>query len=163
MGSVTEIANSATNVAGTTSATASLNTDQVTNFIVKIRLDPSSYAAEVARGIQYPFRPGMSASVDIITDVREDVLTVPIQAVTVRLEDEDADEEKYDEVIFANEADTVRKIKITTGIQDDEYIEIMEGVEDGLSVVSGPYSSLSKVLKDGTEIRIKEDDKKKDE
>jgi HlyD family secretion protein len=162
-GTVTEIANSATNVAGTTSATASLNTDQVTNFIVKIRLDPASYASEVASGIQYPFRPGMSASVDIITDVREDVLTVPIQAVTVRLEDEDADEEKYDEVVFTNEADTVRKIKITTGIQDDEYIEITNGVEDGLSVVSGPYSSLSKVLKDGTSIRIKEEDKKKDE
>ena len=123
IGSVTEIANSATNVAGTTSATASLNTDQVTNFIVKIRLDPSSYATEVASGVQYPFRPGMSASVDIVTDVREDVLTLPIQAVTVRIEDEDADEEEYDEVVFVNEADTVRKIKITTGIQDDEYIE----------------------------------------
>jgi len=163
IGSVTEIANSATNVAGTTSATASLNTDQVTNFIVKIRLDPASYAAEVAKGIQYPFRPGMSASVDIITEVKTNVLTVPIQAVTVRLEDEDAEEEVYDEVVFTNEADTVRKIKITTGIQDDEYIEIVEGIQEGCSIVSGPYSALSKVLENGTKVRIKEDEKEKSE
>ncbi len=160
-GQVTEIANSATNVAGTTSATASLNTDQVTNFIVKIRLDPESYGSQITEDVSYPFRPGMSASVDIITDVKEETLAVPIQSVTVRLENEETDEEKYKEVVFVYEADTARMIEVKTGIQDDEYIEILDGLEEGLSVVSGPYKALSKTLENGTHLRLKEEDKKK--
>ena len=162
-GRVTEIANSATNVAGTTSATASLNTDQVTNFIVKIRMDASSYKDLVQEGIQYPFRPGMSASVDIITEIKEDILVVPIQAVTVRLEDEEDESSDYKEVVFTFEADTARMIEVKTGIQDDEFIELTSGVDAGLTIVSGPYSALSKVLKNGTELRLKEDDDKNGE
>ncbi len=159
-GRVTEIANSATNLAGQT-AQASLNTDQVTNFIVKIRLDPASYEDLITPANRFPFRPGMSASVDIITDVKENVLSVPIQAVTVRLPDgqEDAD---YDEVVFVMEADTARKVIVKTGIQDDEFIHIVQGLQGEESIVTGPYSALSKVLESGTALRIKEE-KDKDE
>ncbi|MEL6122657.1 MAG: efflux RND transporter periplasmic adaptor subunit, partial [Bacteroidota bacterium] len=161
-GYVSEIANSATNVAGTTSATATLNTDQVTNFIVKIRLDPASYQEEVRSGIRYPFRPGMSASVDIVTEIKSDILTVPIQAVSVRMDEEDEEQEEYDEVVFAYEADTARMIKVSTGIQDDEYIEITSGLDADIEVISGPYVAISKVLKDGSELRKKEEDGPKD-
>ncbi|MEL6388721.1 MAG: efflux RND transporter periplasmic adaptor subunit [Bacteroidota bacterium] len=161
-GYVSEIANSATNVAGTTSATATLNTDQVTNFIVKIRLDPASYQEEVRSGIRYPFRPGMSASVDIVTEIKSDILTVPIQAVSVRMDEEDEEQEEYDEVVFAYEADTARMIKVSTGIQDDEYIEITSGLDADIEVISGPYVAISKVLKDGSELRKKEEEGPKD-
>ena len=161
-GHVTEIANSATNVAGTTSATASLNTDQVTNFIVKIRLDPSSYADEIADGVDYPFRPGMSASVSIITDVKTDILTVPIQSVTVRVLDEESDDDEYEEIVFVYEADTARIIKVKTGIQDDESIQIISGLEADTEIISGPYIAVSKELEEGSELRRKEDDDKKE-
>ena len=157
-GIVTEIANSATNVAGM-SANASLNTDQVTNFIVKIRINNDSYNDLISEGQQYPFRPGMSASVDIITDVKKDILTVPIQAVTVRIDEDDEDAE-YEEVVFVYDADTAKMIYVTTGIQDDDFIHIVSGLDDSTQLVSGPYSALSKVLEDGSQLRIKEDDKK---
>ena len=83
-GIVTEIANSASNT-----ATASLTTDQVTNFVVKIRINPDSYADLVTKNNPSPFRPGMSASVEINTRTESDVLSVPIQAVTTREKDED--------------------------------------------------------------------------
>ena len=92
-GYVTEIANSASNVAGTTSATASLNTDQVTNFIVKIRIDPNSYSDIGVDSKGYAFRPGMSASVDIITETKDDILVIPIQSVAVRVLDKESKDE----------------------------------------------------------------------
>ncbi len=163
-GYVTEIANSASNVAGTTSATASLNTDQVTNFIVKIRIDPTSYADIGVDSKGYAFRPGMSASVDIITETKDDILVIPIQSVAVRVLDKDAKDEEYEEVVFVYEADTARMIPVTTGIQDDEYIHITEGLDKGVEIISGPYSALSKELDNGTELRKKEsDDKVKEE
>lgn len=162
LGTVTEIANSAANVASGTSN--SLNTDQVTNFIVKIRLDPDSYRDLLSSttGHKYPFRPGMSASVDIITQVQEDILTVPIQAVSMRDISEEDQDEKFQEVIFLYEGDTARMVHVSTGIQDDEYIHITEGLEKEVEIVSGPYSALAKVLENGTELRLKEDDKSKD-
>lgn len=162
-GVVMEIANSASNAAS--GSNASLNTDQVTNFIVKIRLDPSSYADLLLKSKRFPFRPGMSTSVDIITDVKDNVLTVPIQSVTMRdIKEKDEKEEKYQEVVFVYEADTARMISVTTGIQDDEYINIVSGLDTGMNIVSGPYSALSKVIESGTLLRLKEDkekDKKK--
>lgn len=159
-GTVTEIANSASNAASGTST--SLNTDQVTNFIVKIRLDPSSYMDLLDGGKSYPFRPGMSASVDIITDVKADVLTVPIQAVTMRDVSEDGEEEKFQEVVFLYEADTAKMIQVTTGVQDDEFIYIPEGLSSDVEIISGPYSTLSKVIEPGTLLRHKEEGNKKD-
>lgn len=165
-GTVTEIANSASNIS---SGGVSLNTDQVTNFIVKVRIDPASYKSMLSGSKKYPFRPGMSASVDIFTNEENDIPTVPIQCVTVReKEDEDdkkdEDDEDLIEVVFVMSGDTVRMEEVTTGIQDDEYIQILSGLEIDDEVVTGPYSAVSKKLKEGKTVRIKEDKKKdKDE
>ncbi len=160
-GTVTEIANSAANAASGTSS--SLNTDQVTNFIVKIRLDASSYEDLLIGKSTYPFRPGMSTSVEVITNVKEDVLTIPIQAVTVRDISEEDEEEKLQEVVFLYSADTAQMVEVTTGIQDDEFIQISSGLNDGDEVVSGPYSALSKILEDGSELRKREKENEKGE
>jgi len=162
IGFVTEIANSAANSA--TAATGSLNTDQVTNFIVKIIINPDSYKDIISPINPYPFRPGMSASVDIITSVKDGIVTAPIQAITVRKQNEDDDKnEEMDEVVFSMNADTAVKHIVTTGIQDDDYIEILSGLDEGQKIISGPYSVVSRTLESGTEVREKEeeDDKKK--
>lgn len=170
MGSVSEIANSASNISG---AAAALNTDQVTNFAVKIRLDPNSYKKLVTTKQKYPFRPGMSASVDIYTDQAKDVLTIPIQAVTAKEiteEDEESkgeksDEEKtdedYKEVVFVHSADTVDMREVKTGIQDDEYIQVLGGLELDEEIIKGPYSAVASKLEQGTEVTKKKERKKK--
>ena len=153
-GTVTEIANSASNIQ---TAQVSLNSDQVTNFIVKIRIDPSSYSNLITGINQYPFRPGMSATVDIYTESEKDALTIPIQAVTVRDLDEEDREEKFEEVVFVIEADTVTQYQVTTGIQDDEFIVVKSGLQDSMTIVTGPYSIISKTLKQGDLVRKKEE------
>ncbi|MCC7245952.1 MAG: efflux RND transporter periplasmic adaptor subunit [Saprospiraceae bacterium] len=171
-GKVTEIGNSASNL--TSIGGASLNTDQVTNFIVKIRVDPTSYTDLVQDKRQYPFRPGMSASVDIFTHVAENTLTVPIISVTAR---EDKKEEKDDaapntekeehkslndikEIVFVVTGDTVAVREVKTGIQDNDHIEILSGIQEGDMVVSGPYSAISRKLESGSRIQVT--DKNKD-
>ena len=169
-GKVTEIANSASN----TGTSISLNTDQVTNFIVKIRIDPESYRDIVQKGKKFPFRPGMSASVDINTEIQQDVLSVPIQSVTTREEEEkdgkEGEEEKakkkkeneeIKEVVFIMSADTVKMVEVKTGIQDDENIQILSGLEEGDEVVAGPYSAISRKLKSGMQVRLEDKEKKK--
>jgi len=159
-GIVTEIANSATN-----SNAATLTTDQVTNFIVKIRIDSKSYGDLISQGQRFAFRPGMSASVEINTHTVADILSIPIQSVTTREgnENEKADkEENIKEVVFLMEADTARMAEVKTGVQDDTYIEILSGIEEGDIVVVGPYSAVSKKLKEGMTLQEKKD-KKKDE
>lgn len=159
-GKITEIANSASNL--NTGLGASISNDQVTNFPVKIRILSESYKSLITKGRPYPFRPGMSASVDIYTDVAKDVITVPIQAVTTRVDEETEDDvEKFDEVVFVFESDTVRPIKVKSGIQNDEYIQILSGITDNQEIISGPYSAVAKKLKSGSEARIQEDDDKK--
>ena len=153
-GTVTEIANSASNIA---TAQASLNSDQVTNFIVKVRIDPNSYTGLISSINQYPFRPGMSATVDIYTESERDAVTIPIQAVTVRDLDKEDREENFEEVVFIVESDTLRQAKVVTGIQDDEYIVVLEGVNLGENVVTGPYSTISKTLKQGDLVRKKDE------
>lgn len=169
-GVVTQIANSATG-AGTTT---SLNSDQVTNFEVRIRIEPSSYLDLIKGGNQYPFRPGMSASVEINTETVADVVSVPIQSVTTREKDENKkksnrqfvnnenspEETKEDrrddlmEVVFIVQADTVDMIQVRTGVQDDSYIEVKSGLKVGDKVVSGPYSAIARKLKKGEEVRV---------
>jgi len=149
-GVVSEIANSAAN---TTAVTTSLNTDQVTNFIVKARIDPKSYTG-MAR---FPFRPGMSASVDIFTHQERDVLSVPIQAVTVR----ENDDKVIEEVVFIYEADTARMVKVKTGIQDDDYIQVLQGLDEDIEIVSGPYTAVSKTIEEGSQLRYKEENEDK--
>jgi len=169
-GTVTEIANSASNLAG---AAAALNTDQVTNFIVKIRIDSKSYKNLIKPGMQYPFRPGMSASVDIYTNESKDVLSIPIQAVTARELDEDEIEEakeegkdveakEFKEIVFVYGADTVAMKEVTTGVQDDEFIQILSGLELDEEIVTGPYVAISTKLDEGDTVHIKEDEKDKD-
>ena len=152
-GKVKQIANSAED-----SGVSGLSTDQVTNFIVTINIDPTSYENLVTGDQPFPFRPGMSAAVDIYTDKAEDVLSVPIQAVTTRLiNEEDKDEE---EVVFVMKGDTVDMVQVVTGIQDDTNIEVKSGLEEGESVVTAPYSAISRELERGTEVRIKEEEGK---
>ncbi len=166
-GVVYQIANSATN-----SSSVTLTSDQVTNFVVKIRIDGSSYKDLIGPNKKYPFRPGMSASVEINTHTEKDALSVPIQAVTTRekedkkssrrkgklVKNESDNSEPVFEVVFIAEADTVRMAKVKTGIQDDSSIQILSGVEEGEEIVIGPYSAISKKLKEGDEIEIVEEE-----
>lgn len=157
-GTVTQIANSANNTA---TASTSLTSDQVTNFEVRINIDPESYQDLITANMRYPFRPGMSASVEIMTNTRDGVLSAPIQAVTVRdpkaSKDEGVEEETrtsdYLEVVFLVQGDSVKQQEVVTGIQDDEFIEIISGVEDGQKIVKGPYSAVSRKLADGAKIQ----------
>ena len=170
LGHVTEIANSAVEEGGV----QSLTSERVTNFVVKIRIDPSSYADVLKDSDGYAFRPGMSASVNINTEIEPDAISVPIQAVTTR--DPDADEEGKDdkedevkddekdledllEVVFVVNADTVKMIEVETGIQDDEFIHVKAGLTEGDQVVTGPYRIISKRLKEGMRVRSKDDNK----
>ncbi len=161
-GMVTEIANSATTSSATTS-------DQVTNFIVKIRILRSSYD-DLARTIgnkRTVFRPGMSASVEVQTESVYQVLALPIESVTTRNQSDtdsskttktgfrkNAEKSKEDvEVVFVCKADNTLVIrKVTTGIQDDKFIHIISGISDGEEVVSGPYSAVSRTLRNGDKV-----------
>ena len=169
-GKVTLIANSAST---TGAATVSLTSDQVTNFEVRIDIDPASYQDLITENKKHPMRPGMSASVEINTEVKADVLSVPIQAVTTREkkdakkknagkkeEEEDVKDEDLKEVVFiATEADTVKMVEVTTGIQDDSYIQILSGLDEGSEIITAPYSAISRKLKNGEKIqKVKEDE-----
>ncbi len=154
-GRVKEIANSASGQG------AGLTSDQVINFVVKIQILPDSYKDLLKKDANFPFRPGMSASVDIFTKQSENVIAVPIQAVTLRAKNKDLDDAKDDEieVVFRVSADTVQQVEVKTGIQDDTYIEIFSGLNVDDKIAVGPYRTVSKVLEDG--MKIKEMDKKK--
>lgn len=168
-GRVTEIAHSASNITG---ASGSLNSDQVTNFTVKIRVSPESYQDLLSPGKNYPFRPGMSASVDIFTKSADKALSVPLISVTTRddkkdLEDPDAPEAKktsatglndIKEIVFVISGDTVAIKEVRTGIQDNDYIEIVSGINEGEKVVTGPYAAVSRKLESGKRITIVDKD-----
>jgi HlyD family secretion protein len=132
-GIVSEIANSA-DVMGTSA-------DQVTNFEVKIRVVD-----------QEAFRPGMTATVEVQTTYEYNVLTVPIQAVTTR-KDTAASDEKL-ECVFVLEGGKVKQQYVSTGVQDDEFIHVLTGLSDSVELVTGPYSAVSKLLKDGTRVTV---------
>lgn len=171
-GIVTEIANSA-NVAGTSA-------DQVTNFSVKILLLESSYKDLISSetGNVYPFRPGMSATVDIQTETRKNVISVPIQAVTTRSMNENkkgasapdetkaenddvkitkkepkTEEDQKVEVVFLYKDGKVKKQPVKTGIQDSENIEITEGLKAGDEIVVAPFNAINKLLNDSSLVK----------
>jgi HlyD family secretion protein len=168
VGRVSQIANSSKNSASM--GGAALATDQVTNFEVRIKIDPQSYADLVTSQRKYPFRPGMSAAVEIKTTIKENILTVPIQSVTTREKeglakkeaksgtDGGASNKKIDElreVVFVYEkGDTIQMKEVKTGIQDDSYIEILTGLKKGAKVVSAPYSLIFKKLKQGDKVIV---------
>ena len=177
-GIVTEIANSA-DVTGTGSA------DQVTNYKVKIRITTphnldhaggeflAMNVSETPSADFSPnFKPGMSANVDIRTNTVYDVVSVPIQAVTVRdfaLDVSEVDTTKTDNgtrrnrgtrnedfrrVVFVNEDGIAKRLEVETGISDNSHIQIMSGIEAGMEVVTGSYRVLSRELEDGNAIKV---------
>jgi HlyD family secretion protein len=177
-GVVRELAASAANAGGTgsgTSAASGTVSDEVTNFIVKIRVTDKDVA----------LRPGMSGTADIETQSVKDAVAVPIQSVTVRdaagltadkleeqkakevhersgndldvataKEDAQRDRDKLLRVVFVRSGDKVRLQRVETGIADNSDIEIKSGLKSGDEVVSGSYAAISRLLKDGSAIKI---------
>ncbi|SDJ88054.1 HlyD family secretion protein [Catalinimonas alkaloidigena] len=166
-GIVTSIANT---------ANEALTTDAVTEFEVKVRILNESYE-DLAEGIKTvsPFRPGMTASVEIITDRRQDVLSVPLAAVTTRSPNDDKKPGENNEgpnassntqetrpgaepieVVFVVKDGKAERRPVKTGISDFDNIEILSGLQEGEVVVSGPFRTVSQKLKDGDDVRIEE-------
>ena len=131
-----------------------MSSDQVTNFEVKIRLLKSSYLDLLALS-DSPFLPGMSANVEIQTQVKTQIPSLPIEAIGTRTEEDTTTlEESIDEVIFSIEEGRAVKHVIQTGIQDSRYIEIVSGIEGLEEVIVGPYDAISNKLKKGTRVAI---------
>jgi len=174
-GVVTAIANTAKDAA---------TLEAVTEFEVRIRLLNDSYS-KLAETMAFPFRPGMTASVDIITEQKSKALSVPLSAVTTRAAgapgstgstvgnenkgDENADNENneaastapaapVEEVVFVYDSaiNKVKAVKVTTGISDFENIEILSGIKPGQKVVAGPFRAVSKTLTDGALVTVKD-------
>ncbi|HEY4651067.1 MAG TPA: efflux RND transporter periplasmic adaptor subunit [Pontibacter sp.] len=149
--------------------------EAVTEFEVRIRLLNESYN-HLAEKSPRPFRPGMTASVDIVTERKGNALSVPLSAVTTRTEDKktekkekeeetaaaEAEEKrpavKVDEIVFVYDAatNTVKAQKVKTGISDFDNIKIISGITAGQKVVSGPFRAVSKTLKDGSKVIVKD-------
>ena len=183
-GVVTQIASSVA-TAGTSSS--SVSTNDVTNYKVHIRLSPDSYKDlfDPSRPKNLVFRPGMTASADIQTKTHNNVLSVPINAVTTREKNSDETAtakkdpnkapddntmqqakpatsltEDLDEVVFLLQPDgKVKKVKVKTDVQDINNIEIKEGLQEGDQVITGPYGTVSKILKDGSKVTVVPKDK----
>ncbi|MFY0598695.1 MAG: efflux RND transporter periplasmic adaptor subunit [Cyclobacteriaceae bacterium] len=163
-GVVTQIANSANN---------KMSADAVTEFEVRIKILNSSYKDLVEeKGLKYPFRPGMTASVDIITERKKNVISVPLAAVTTRKANQDEEEGKnekislndkeIEEVVFVVDIDgKAIKTKVKTGISDFDNIEILEGLNVDEKVVKGPFLVVSKRLKNDDLVKEKEEDEEK--
>ena len=161
-GIVTEISNS---------ANSSLTADQVTNFKVKVRILKESYdhLLEGKPENFSPFRPGMTATVEIITNRKNDVIAVPISAVVVKSDtstvkkNENRDRpnvtDKKFETVFIKEGDEAVLRVIRTGIQDDANIEVVSGLQVGEEVITGPYNTVTKILKPGDKVEIAKKEK----
>jgi HlyD family secretion protein len=175
-GVVYEIASSA-NSSGTASV---VSNDAVTEFEVKIRVLRSSYADLIKGKLSYPLKPGMTASVEILTNRKENIATVPLSSVTTReigaevKEGEKKEEdgtnstnandaleakkrkENTKEVVFVMEKGKAKMIQVKTGISDFENIEIVSGLKDGQEIISGPYATVAKKLKEGDLVKKKD-------
>lgn len=169
-GIVTEIANSSNNTG--------ISVDQVTNFVVKIRMLRESYSYLVNDKNSIPFRPGMSANVDIQTRRVRKVIAIPIQAVTTRNSDslsvksnsdDDGEvivkddkeekeqkklEQKIKEYVFVVKNGIIKQIEVNSGIQDNDFIEIKSGIKKNDEIICGPYRVVSKTLNESTKIKI---------
>jgi HlyD family secretion protein len=175
-GVVTKIASSTKTVSAMTTS------NDVTNYEVRIRLDKDSYKDLSSR--TFPFRPGMNARADIKTKRLSNVLAIPIMSVNARVKGSDMsvadkktatkkddeetdtnldntnDDSDLEEVVFILQADgIVKKVVVKSGIQDMNYIEILSGLKQGDEVVTGPYSIISKTLKEGTKVKVVPRDK----
>ncbi|WP_062056504.1 efflux RND transporter periplasmic adaptor subunit [Aquimarina longa] len=159
-GIVTEIANSAENT---------VSADQVTNFKVKVSILKESYSDLIeGKPENYsPFRPGMTATVDIITDKRNSVIGVPISAIVIKNDTSDikttskekkgSDIDKKFECVFIKSGEKAKLRVIKTGIQDDSNIEVITGLKEGDEVITGPYNVVTKILKSGDKVIIQKD------
>lgn len=170
-GIVTEIANSPNE--------SLTSTEQVTNFAVKIRILRESYADLIPSDHpEYsPFRPGMSATVEIQTKKVSNVVSVPIKAVTTRdttirasdkavirksddtpdvkvVATNNTDETPVKEIVFVNDNGIAKMHVVKTGIQDNNFIEILEGIKVGDEIITDPYQAVSKKLVDGDKIKV---------
>ncbi|UPQ80096.1 efflux RND transporter periplasmic adaptor subunit [Flavobacterium azooxidireducens] len=170
-GIVTSISNSASNA---------VTADQVTNFKVKVRILKESYMdlLEGKPESYSPFRPGMTATVDIITKRKEKVIAVPISAVVMKsdtlgsnkieVKPEDGNNEssvvqktdKKLECVFVKDGDKAKIRIIKTGIQDDSNIEVIQGLKKGDVVIVGPYTTVTKDLNSGDLVFIKTEEEK---
>jgi HlyD family secretion protein len=161
-GLVTEIANSAT-------STAIASADQVTNFQVKVLILKESYKHLKDKGMKFPFSPGMSATVEIQTETKNNILTIPIQAVTTRTDSilmaevgKDTSLVKWTrgkkdnlvEVVFVVKDNKLRITPVKTGIQDNNYIELTSDLNKDDQVVTAPFSAISKKLKHGSIVKV---------
>ncbi|MCB0438230.1 MAG: efflux RND transporter periplasmic adaptor subunit [Mangrovimonas sp.] len=159
-GLVTEIANS---------ADGALTADQVTNFKVKVRILEESYKDLVEGKPEHysPFRPGMTATVDILTDKRTQTLGVPISSVVVKTDTsctksfvkkddkvESQEKEKY-ECVFVKVGDEAKLRVIKTGIQDDSNIEVISGLNENDEIITGPYNMVSRTLDNCDKVKAK--------
>jgi HlyD family secretion protein len=164
-GLVTQIANTAKD---------KVSADVITEFEVRIRLLNESYEDLLTDGKVSPFRPGMTASVDIFTNTKANVLTVPLAAVTTRkpvdnkkMDDNEEDgeaeavltsssqsEQKKDvEVVFSIEDGKAIMIPVKTGLSDFEYIEILDGLQSGQQIITGPFNMVSRLLQHDDEVK----------
>jgi HlyD family secretion protein len=162
------------------SASAATTADQVTNFKVKVRILKESYQdlLEGKPAAFSPFRPGMTATVDIITKRKENIIGVPISSVVVKsdttavkkFEVKSTDnkvkgkEDQKFECVFVNENNVAKIRVVKTGIQDDTNIEVVSGLKKGDVVITGPYTTVTKDLNPGDKIKLKQNstsDKKK--
>ncbi|MGO3181362.1 MAG: efflux RND transporter periplasmic adaptor subunit [Aequorivita sp.] len=156
-GLVTAIANS---------AESSLTADQVTNFKVKVSILPESYKdlTEGKPESYSPFRPGMTATVDVITNKKKDIIGVPISSIVVKTDTTDskkpatgavsnANAEKF-EAVYVKDGEEAKLRVVTTGIQDDSNIEITSGLKEGETVITGPYNTVTKLLKQGDKVEV---------
>ncbi len=172
-----------TQIASSTTTSAALASNDVTNYEVRIRLEYDSYKdlIDPTKPKKFPFRPGMNASADIKTQRHNDVIAIPIMAVNARVKGSDqsaadkkketeekakkADQEmdeipvsssdELEEVVFVLQADgTVKKVVVKSGIQDINYIEILSGLKEGDEVISGPYIAVSQTLKEGMKVKV---------
>ena len=154
------------------SATATTTADQVTNFKVKVRILKESYQDLLAgKPKTYsPFRPGMTATVDIITTRKEKVIGVPISSVVIKADTlpvakfEEVDEENADKIkskvdkklecVFVKSNGKAKIRIVKTGIQDDTNIEIISGLKKGDEIITGPYNTVSKELNSGDKVKL---------
>jgi len=185
-GIVTQIASSNK---GAATQSASTSSTDVTNYEVRVRLLPESYKdlLNPRRPKSFPFRPGMSASADIQTRTHANVLSVPINAVTTREKGTDKEvkdkndnsnnpdkpsadgpednakqktADDPDEVVFVLQPDKkIKKVVVKTDIQDIDYFEIVSGLKEGETVITGPYGTVSKILKTGDVVKVVDKDK----